>query len=155
MPSSGENGAKYVYGVVRARPRSRRKRAVAGIHDERVELVTLDGLAALASNLPEGALEAGRDELLTHSRVLEDALERGVVLPMRFGVVMPNEQAIRDELLAAHRHRLEAQLAEMDAKVEVNVKGIYDEDAILREVVAESPEIANLRADLQGKPDDA
>ena len=57
---------------------------------------------------------------------------------------------MRDELLAPHRAELEAQLDEMEDKVEVNVKGIYDEPAILREVVAEDREIAQLRElDLQ------
>jgi hypothetical protein len=156
VASSDADGAKYVYGVVRARRRSRSKKAPAtGINGEPIDLVTLDKLGALASNLPEGALEAGRDELLTHSRVLEAALANGVVLPMRFGVVMPSERAVRDELLAPHRHQLEVQLDEMDGKVEANVKGIYEEEAILREVVEGSAEVGTLREAVRGKPEEA
>src|SRR5919108_1327164 len=132
MAKSNGNAAKYVYGVVRAKDASRPKGT--GINDARLALVTLEGLAALTSDVPDEFLEAGRDELLTHSRVLERALEGGAVLPMRFGVVMPNEKSVRDDLLAAHRAELEAQLDEMDGKIEVNLKGIYEEDAVLREV---------------------
>jgi hypothetical protein len=153
MAKSNGNAAKYVYGVVRARRSSRLKQS--GINDQPVQVVALKGLGALASDVPDGPLEAGRDELLTHTRVLERALQKGAVLPMRFGVVMPNEGAIRDDLLTAHREELESQLDAMDGKVELNVKGIYDEQTILREVLEESKEIAGLRDYIQGKPEDA
>jgi hypothetical protein len=154
MAKSNGNSAKYVYGVVRAKRGSRLKQS--GINDEPVRVVALEGLGALTSDVPEGPLEAGREELLTHSRVLEKALKnRGVVLPMRFGVVMPDEGTIRDELLAPHRAQLEAQLDAMDGKVEINIKGIYDEPTILQEVIAENPEVAELRQSLQGKSEDA
>jgi len=153
MAKADKNAAKYVYGVVRARRGSRLKQT--GINDEPIKVVALKGVGALTSDVPDEPLEAGREELLTHSRVLERALKKGVVLPMRFGVVMPSEKSVRDELLTAHREELEAQLDEMDGKVELNIKGIYDEPAILREVVAENPEIAALKQSLEGKPDDA
>ena len=152
---SGSNGsqAKYVYGVVRAGGESAPQER--GINDEPVILVRADGLAALASDVPGEYLEAGRDELLTHSRVLERALESGTVLPMRFGVVMPDEESVRGELLNPHREKLEAQLDEMDGKVEINIKGIYEEAAILGEVLAENREASELRESIRGKPEDA
>src|SRR5947207_288274 len=129
MPKSSGRSPKYVYGVVRkggaGAPRE------PGINDQPIALVSADGLAALTSDVPGEYLEAGRDELLTHSRVLERTLEGGTVLPMRFGVVMPDEQAVREELLLPHREELAAQLDEMDGKVEVNIKGIYDEETVL------------------------
>jgi hypothetical protein len=153
MARSNGNVAKYVYGVVRARGGS--LRGERGINDQPVALVKSEGLAALTSDVPDEVLEAGRDELLTHSRVLEKAFERGAVLPMRFGVVMPHEQAVRDELLDPHRVELEGQLDEVDGKLEINLKGIYDEHAILREVLAADREVAALREAIQGKPEDA
>jgi hypothetical protein len=152
--AKSNGSAKYVYGVTRSKRGSRPKQS--GINEEPVRLVTLEGLAALTSDVPADFLEAGREELLTHSRVLERALEGGdAVLPMRFGVVMPDEDAVRDELLAPYRAELEAQLDEMQGKVEINIKAIYDEGIILREVLAENPEVADLRAAIQGKPEDA
>jgi hypothetical protein len=153
MTNANGSSAKYVYGVVRTGRASAPK--ATGINDEPIALVRADGVAALTSDVPGEFLEAGRDELLTHSRVLEDALEDGTVLPMRFGVVMPGEESVRDELLVPHREKLEAQLQEMDGKVEINIKGIYDEGAILREVVAQSSEAAKLREAIRGKPEDA
>jgi hypothetical protein len=153
MAKSNGNAAKYVYGVVRAKRGSKLKQS--GINDEPVSVVASKGLGALVSNVPADFLEAGRDELLTHSRVLEKVLKRGVVLPMRFGVVMPDEEAVREQLLAAHHEELKAQLDEMDGKVEINIKGIYEEEPILREVIGQNPEIAQIRESIQGRPEDA
>jgi Gas vesicle synthesis protein GvpL/GvpF len=146
------NAAKYVYGVVRA---SKGRLRSKGINGEPIRIISAEGLGALTSDVPEEPVEAGRDELLTHSRVLESALERGTVLPMRFGVVMPSDAAVRKELLAAHSEELTAQLDEMNGKIEVNIKGLYDERSVLRELVQENGEIAGLREALRDQPEDA
>src|SRR5438067_9944030 len=153
MARSGVQTAKYIYGVVRAS--SKATRMGKGIDGKPVRVVTSKGIGALASDVSPGPLEAGREELLAHSRVLEKALEHGAVLPMRFGVVMPGESAVRGKLLDAHRPDLESQLEEMSGKIEVNVKGIYDEASIMREVVEENREIAALRAEIQSSSADA
>jgi hypothetical protein len=151
--AGAKDNPRYVYGVVRAEAPA--PTGVKGIAEAPVELVAEGELAALASAAPGEYLEAGREELLTHSRVLEAALQSATVLPMRFGVVMPDEQTVRDRLLSAHRDELCAQLREMDGKVEVSIKGLYDEAAILHEVVAENREVAQLREAIHGKPADA
>jgi hypothetical protein len=151
--AGSSDAPKYVYGVVRASPKGRLKSK--GINGEPIRIISSQGLGALTSDVSGEPVEAGRDELLTHSRVLESALERGTVLPMRFGVVMPSESAVREELLSVHREELAAQLDEMTGKVEVNIKGLYDEPSVLRELVEENPEIAGLRAALRDQPEDA
>src|SRR3954451_248402 len=144
---------KYVYGVVRANGRAKPKGK--GIAGKPLKVVAGNGLGALTSDVPGDELEAGREELLTHSRVLEEALGDGVVLPMQFGVVMPDEDTVKAELLDAHREALEAQLEEMSGKVEMNVKAIYDEGAVLREMLEENPDIARMREKIQGRSEDA
>lgn len=153
MAGTGANSARYVYGVIRAS--TRKKPKAQGIHGDGLQVVRSGPLGALVSAVPEAELEAGREELLAHSRVLEKALENGPVLPMRFGVVMPSEAAIKDDLLDAHREELEAQLDELGDKVELNVKGLYDEEEVLREMLAEDAAVAELRAAVQGQPEDA
>jgi hypothetical protein len=143
---------RYVYGVVRgdgAAPE------ITGIAGASLELVAADGVAALTSVAPDAYLEAGRDELFAHSRVLEAALAKGTVLPMRFGVVIPDEGTLREELLEGHGEELRGQLAAMDGKVELALKGLYDEAAVLREIVGSDSEIAGLREQIAGKPEAA
>jgi hypothetical protein len=142
VTSSQDTEPKYIYGVVRAGARAI---DAPGIGQRPLGVVRHQKIGALTSDAEFDQIEVGRDEIMAHAQALERALEHGPVLPMRFGVVMESEQAVRDQLLAPHRAELEAQLDEMEDKVEVNVKGIYDEPAILREVVAEDREVAQLK----------
>lgn len=153
MATAQAETAKYVYGVVRAEGASAPKGT--GIDEKPIGLVAHHSVAALTSDVPVDFVEAGREELLAHTRVLEEAMEASVVLPMRFGVVLPDEESLRERLLEPYGEALEAQLEAMGGKVEVTIKGIHDEEAILREVIAESREIAKLRDAIQGKPEAA
>jgi hypothetical protein len=153
MGTARPKPGKYIYGVVRddgeLRPRTK------GIGQKQVRIVRADGLGALTSDVPPGELAAGRDELLAHARVLERTVEQATVLPMQFGVVMPSESAVREQLLDPHREELEAQLEEMEGKLEINLKAIYDEATLLTEIIDEQPEVAKLRQALHGQPEEA
>jgi hypothetical protein len=93
--------------------------------------------------------------MLTHARVLEKALARGTVLPMRFGVVMADHDDIRERLLDEHAADLSVQLSEFDGKVEVRIRAVYEEEALLREVVREDPGLVALRGAVAGQSEDA
>jgi len=144
--------SKYIYGVV---PAAAAAPESAGIGGASVETVVSHEAAAIVSDVPDGELEAGRAELMIHARVLEQALEGGVVLPMRFGIVMPDAASVRHELLERHRKQLMSQLAELDGKVELHLRVLYEEPALMAQVVAANPEIARLRESLRGMPEDA
>ncbi len=142
----------YVYGVVEATASAPDTQGMAGAP---VRLVGDGEAAALVSELGERELELGRDEVLNHARVLEAALQRGTVLPMRFGVVVEGDEEIQSRLLEQHADELRDQLSRFAGKVEVNIRATYDEDMLMREVVSEDPEVAQLRASIRGKPEDA
>ena len=145
--------SKYVYGVV---PASMAPRVgSSGIGGGAVETIAGDGAAALVSDVPDEELVAGRDELMVHARVLEEAFAEGIVLPMRFGLVMPDGDGVRRELLERHREELLSQLERLDGKVELRVRASYEETALMREVVLEDPEIARTREALKDQPEDA
>jgi hypothetical protein len=142
----------YVYGIVGA---DKKPPSVRGIADARIKLVAGDGAAALVSDLPAGEVRLGREEMLTHARVLEKALARGTVLPMRFGVVMSDHNEIRERLIDEHADDLSVQLSEFDGKVEIRIRAVYEEEALLREVVRADPKIAALRRSMGGQSEDA
>lgn len=154
MAGNPSNGPLYVYGVVPSKGTTG-PAAGAGIDGHPVQLVSHGEVAALTSAVDDDFLEAGREELLTHSRVLEEAMDRSAVLPMRFGVVMPDEETIKGRLLDPYAEELKGQLREVEGKVEVSIKGIYDEATILREALAENRQLAELRDSIQGKPEEA
>jgi hypothetical protein len=144
--------AQYVYGIVGPNAPAPRGKGIGGA---RLALLAGDDVAALVSEIRDGELRFGRDEMLLHSRVLEHALKRGTVLPMRFGIVMSGPEEIRTRLLDEHGAELREQLAELEGKVEVRIRATYDEASLLHEIVHENPEIASLRASLRGRSADA
>ncbi len=144
--------SKYIYGVVPARAEPPSARGIGGAA---VGLIAGDGVAALASDAPDGELAMGREAITTHARVLEAAHASGTVLPMRFGVVMDDETQVVDRLLGARREELLTQLQEFDGKAELKLRATYEEEPVLREVLAEDQEVARLRDSLRGAPEDA
>ena len=144
---------EYVYGVVAA---DAKPPAAAGLAGEPVRTVASeDGVAALVSHVDTRELTLGRQELLTHSRVLDDALSQGAVLPMRLGIVMEDEDDVRARLLDSHAEELGEQLAEFEGKFEASVRVVYEEDALMQEVLASQPEVAQLREAIHGRDPDA
>jgi hypothetical protein len=146
--------ATYVYGVVAAADKTEIQAAGVGGEKARVRRVVLDGVAALVSDVPRGALVAARD-VRAHWGVLEEAAARTTVLPVRVGTVMESDAAVADEFLAPNAERLAALLADLEGKVQLNVKGFYDEELLLREVVQQTPQVARMRERVQALPEAA
>ena len=128
---------------------------LAGLYDAPVRTVADDdGLAALVSECPE-APTARRAELMAHARVLEQLVETETVLPMQFGMCMPDDQAVRHDLLATHRPRLEELFSKLDGTVQLTVKVVYREDDALRQVLHRNPALLRTRERLASIPADA
>ena len=139
-------GEVYVHGVVRASefpepaPPAR--------------TVTHGDLAALVTDVGSDQ-ELATSVLRTHWRVLEAAGADGTVIPVRFGTAMSGDRAVVEDFLVPRREVLETALSEMAGKVQLTVKGFYDEDALMRGVVERSPAIAKLRERVRGIPEAA
>jgi hypothetical protein len=141
--------AVYVYGVS---PKAEYSPvAVHGVEDAEVQTVEHEGLVALASRVESGTL-AARD-VRAHWRVLEQAFEHGTVLPVRFGTVMESEEAVRERLLEPNADHLSGLLEQMSGLVQLNVKGGYEEDRLLREIIQSTPAIARLRERARARPE--
>lgn len=149
---SSSDAFKYVYGVVRA---SAVPPVSSGVGDMPVELIPFGGTAAIVSDVREREIDAGRQDLMSHAQVLDEALQSGVVLPMRFGVVMASSDAVSRELLDRHQADLLLQLAELEGAVELRVRAVLEEGAVVREVLCEEPNIAQLHETLRGRDEAA
>ena len=147
----GAMAARYVYGVVAA---GTPVPPGPGINGAALRLVESGQIAALVSDV-EGDLRLGRQAVTTHATVLEQVIASSSVLPMRFGVVMADDDEVREALLDRHGPQLGSQLDDFAGKVELKLRATYDENQLMREVVAEDQDVARLRASLRGVPDDA
>jgi Gas vesicle synthesis protein GvpL/GvpF len=134
----------YVYGVVRAGAIAPTE--VEGVAGRPVETIESGGLAAVTSELGGDRLRVRRRDLLGHLRVLETVFAENTIVPCAFGMVLPSRHAVENELLAGRRQELVALLERLDGRIQLNVTASYDEEAVLREIVQEDPEIVRLRA---------
>ena len=67
------------------------------------------------------------------------------MLPCPFGTVVETEAAVENNVLGARESELVARLESLRGKVQLNVKAVYDEEALLRDIVDSEPEVARLR----------
>jgi hypothetical protein len=142
----------YVYGIV---PASRRAPSGTGVAKGRLRSLQAGELGAIVSAVRDGELQAGREDLLAHARVLERAVSDGAVLPMRFGMVMADADAVREELLERYQDDLLAQLEELAGTVEIDLRAVYDEQVVMREIVAGDQRIAERTEALRERDPDS
>jgi hypothetical protein len=143
----------YVYGIIPAADAAQWPGTPGlGEPSSPVRTVAEDGMAALVSDLPPDHLPGRREDLEAHRRVLSQAIERGTAIPMRFGIVMDSDEAVRQRLLARHATELGDALRTLDGHVQMTVKAYYVEDALLREALAAQPELARESAALAQLP---
>jgi hypothetical protein len=143
--------AVYVYGIAPAAERTDVEAPGVGEKDGGVRRIVHRELAALVSDVQDGPLVAASG-LRAHWRVLEEAVATATVLPVRFGTVLASDDAVVEQFLAPRHDRLVAQLAELTGKVQLSVKGFYDEERLLRGVVESSPAVAEMRERVRGRP---
>ncbi|MGW7054377.1 GvpL/GvpF family gas vesicle protein [Streptomyces sp. NPDC054887] len=140
--------AVYVYAIT-AEAHPQRLDGLNGVGNPPEELRTVDGrsLVAVVSDAPEG-LKAKRRDVLAHQSVLERLMADGSVLPLRFGALAPDDDAVRqvlDERADAYLERL----SELDGCVEFHLKASVAEEALLRDVLLESEEARRLNEDVR------
>jgi hypothetical protein len=116
--------------------------------------IALGELAALVATVDPAGLRAART-LRLHWQVLEEVASTATVLPVRFGTVMADDEAVVRELLEPRQEELAAMLAELAGKVQLTVKGEFDQERLMRDVVQASPAIARLRDRVRGVPEAA
>ncbi|MFJ8110625.1 GvpL/GvpF family gas vesicle protein [Streptomyces sp. NPDC096132] len=133
----------YVYAIT-ARSHPDLPDGLGGVGDppRPVRVLAEGELAAVVSDAPE-ELRPKRKELLAHQTVLAEAGADGCVLPMRFGSVAPDDKAVTGVLAERAEHYRE-RLDALDGKVEYNVKASHVEEAVLHQVMADSPELRAL-----------
>jgi hypothetical protein len=149
----------YVYGVAAAGVLRTPLRA-QGMPDGQspVTAIAVGGASAIVGRHAGPAMnDLPRPELLRrlaiHQRVIEDALERGDVLPAQFGTVLTSEDEVR-MLLTGWGGLVRSSLTRFSGLVEVEVAATWDLPRVLAEV-ARDPEVAKAKsAAVQAPPED-
>jgi hypothetical protein len=116
-----------------------------------VTLLRYGAIAAIVSGVRTDRPLGTPADARAHAHVLAVMAETGAVLPMRFGAVMAEGEAIVAELLGPHHDRFAASLARLHGHQQFTIKGKYVADAALREILAAEPEAMRLRELLAGR----
>ncbi|WP_245718133.1 GvpL/GvpF family gas vesicle protein [Nocardia miyunensis] len=143
----------YVYGIVPADVEP--EPHATGVRDGEVAVVRHGQVAALVSPLESDRQLGTPGDLTAHEDLLDGSAVVAPVLPLRFGAVMTDTEAVENELLGANEEEFRAALEELEGRVQFVIRGRYVEDTILRELLDENAEAARLGDEIRGKPADA
>lgn len=152
-PQQAHTTGIYVYGIVPADVEA--EDDARGVGDGKVSTVTQGEIAALVSELSVDRAIGIPEDLQAHAELLDGTARVAPVLPLRFGAVLTDAEAVRDELLAEHADEFAAALKQLEGKAQYVVKGRYVEKAILEEVIGENAKASELRDVIRDKPEDA
>lgn len=154
-PSPSSAGT-YVYCVARAEafcdgapPLS--ARSIGGRGDP-VRSVRFLDLAAVVSDSPAARYDIGRENTMAHQLVIEEAMARSEVLPVRFSTVARSAEEVEARLLRRRYGELHGLLQYLRGRVELGLKVFWQRDRLFAEIASESDQIRALRDAMMGKP---
>lgn len=141
----------YLYGIFPAP--GPQGLALQGLDKQSVQTQVVDEFTFLYSEAKQKRYLASRRNLLGHEKVLEDAMQQGyrTLLPLQFGLVVEDWDAVTEQLIVPHKTRLQALFAQLEGKREVGVKIFWETNAELQLMLEENPELKAKRDSLQGQ----
>ncbi|MFG2289236.1 GvpL/GvpF family gas vesicle protein [Streptomyces sp. NPDC048595] len=133
----------YVYAITDA-AHPLRLSGVAGVGSPAAPLRTVrtEDLCAVVSDAP-AELRAKRRDVAAHQDVQERLMADGSCLPMRFGLVGPDDEQVAAVLEEQHDTYTQ-RLGELAGCREYHLKVTRDEEDLLREIVRDSPKVRRL-----------
>lgn len=148
----------YLYGFVPEGTAS--PSGLAGVGDAPVEVVDLEGMAAVLARLdaadygPEAVEARGADmewmaeQGLRHEEVVAWFVDHAYILPSRLLTLFSSEAALREQALD-DADRIRRQLARFDGLREWDLKVTYDQDVLEEHLGELSDEIARMDAEIE------
>jgi len=145
--------SRYIYGFIEES--ERKEFSFSGIDGKKVYSFNYQDLAAVLSEAEEIEYDPTRVNLLAHTHVLEEIAREYLILPMSFGIIAENEEKVT-ELLRQNYLELKRQLKMLKGKIELGVKVLWIEDAVVKEMESRVKDFQELKkkiVDLSAKED--
>lgn len=135
---------KYIYCIIEPnQPRTFGPLGIGGRGDE-LHTVCFNYIAAVVSNAPIRKYTLSRENSLAHERAIEKVMAEYPVLPVRFATVAEDEEKVR-RILQKEYDRFRDLLDKMRDKKELNLKAIYREDVIYKDILEKYEDIRVLK----------
>jgi hypothetical protein len=153
--SAKENTAIYVYGVVPADVEVQKNAKGVGDPPAAVDIIREGDIAALVSTVSTDNPLGRPEDLQAHAQLLDGTAGVAPVLPLQFGAVMTDEESVAEELLRGHHDEFANALEALEGHAEYIIKGRYDEQEFLSQLLSENAQAQKLRDEIQNTPKDA
>jgi len=151
MPEPDKPMGKYLYCIIRTLEPCQFQTRGIGEMGCAVSTVSYMSLAAVISDSPVVVYDNSRRNMMAHTVVLEEVMRDFTLLPVRFGTVAPNAEAIQEQVLQRRYDELTQSLGEIEGRVELGLKAFWYEGAIYEEIVAENSPVRRLRDSLRDR----
>jgi len=144
---TGLKQGKYLYCVIDSnQSRSFGPLGIGGRGDE-LYTVCFGDIAALVSNSPIKKYPVRRENMLAHEKAIEEVMKAHTALPVRFGTIAEDEgdEGKVKRILEKEHDRFKALLNKMKGKKELNLKAIFKEDVIYKNILEKHEDIRLLK----------
>ncbi len=152
---AGTEPAVYVYGVLPSDVEVDPEATGVGDPPAPIALIAHGGVAALVTEVVPGTRLGTPQDFAAHARVLDSAANEVPVLPLRFGAVMTDREAVVEQFLEPYEQRFTEMLRTLEGRSQVVIKGRYRQDTLLREIIDRDPRAQRLRERIASVPEAA
>ncbi|MBD2359651.1 GvpL/GvpF family gas vesicle protein [Anabaena minutissima FACHB-250] len=127
--------------------------AIQGLDAQPVYSQVIDGFTFLYSDAKKEKYLASRRNLISHEKVLEEAMQEGfrTLLPLRFGLVVKNWDTVITQLIQPYKNKLQELFQKLNGTREVSVKIFWDTKAELQAMMESNPDLKQQRDQMEGK----
>jgi hypothetical protein len=132
----------YLYGIIDARDGL--DPSLHGINGGSIEVIEVDGIAAVVTRVAQQKIRPQRSNLAAHNNLLRSLVEHQGVIPCAFGMVASSDEQLRD-LLRANRDKLLDLLAKLRGKVEMSLSVYWNTTNIFEFFVGTNQELKQMR----------
>lgn len=152
MSEASTDRDQYLYGIVHAD--SELTPSLQGVQGQPVRLVAHGDVAAVVSDMDPVEVLGTPEDLLGHTRLLDTVASDTSVLPLAFGTVLPGDADIGTEVLEPRESGYLSGLQAIDGHSQYTLLVRFDRETLLREIVEDVPEAAQLRETIAGTTED-
>ncbi|MCF4968465.1 GvpL/GvpF family gas vesicle protein [Nostoc sp. CMAA1605] len=127
--------------------------AIKGLDSQPVYSQVIDGLSFLYSEAKQEKYLASRRNLISHEKVLEQAMQEGfrTLLPLRFGLVVKTWDTVIIQLIQPYKEKLEELFQKLHDTREVSIKIFWNPKAELQAMMESNPSLKQQRDQMEGK----
>ncbi len=137
---------QYLYAIVSAE-RTLADDAPAGLQEAHVYAVVEGAVAAVVSDIPDQSIRPRRRHLAAHQTVLKHLMEQETPLPMAFGTIADDREAVR-RILRDNQAAFIEQLRRFQGAIEMGLRVRWDVPNIFEYFLNTHPSLATLRDQL-------